>query len=600
MKDQHLPLWIVITLVLLIFAGFSGPAWAFDANLSLNPAKKELKRSLAAASLVLAAQRDKVTNPQDILAAAQADYGRLVGTLYEQGYYGPVVSIRIDGREAANIPPLETLARVGRVDIRVSSGPAFRLGTTEILPLAKGTVIPETFRTGEIAKTSAIRDAALAGVEGWRAVGHAKAQVDQQDIIADHQKARLDVRMRIDTGPVVRFGTLNISGNGAVREKRTREIAGITPGAVFDPVVLERAATRLRRAGAFGSVTLREADTLGPDETMDIDLTLVDAKPHRFGFGAELQSTEGVTVSGFWMNRNLFGGAERFRVDGEVSGLAGQTKGLDYKLRAGITRPSTIDADTDFFMFTELEHLDEPLYRSNQGKVELGFSRYFSKTLTAEAGVAYRYSDVRDDLGSRQFSHLALPLAATWDRRDDVLNPTRGTYLRSEAMPYFGLSNDSSGGRGYLDARAYRGLGANDGVVLAGRLQFGSIVGTTIAQTPPDLLFFSGGIGTVRGHSYQSLGITSGTTETGGRSFLGMSGEARVGVTEKIAAVAFYDVGYVGANSWVDNTGDWHSGAGLGLRYNTGIGPIRLDVATPVSGPGNGSIQIYIGIGQAF
>ncbi len=600
MIDRHLPTWIAITLVLLVFTGYPGSVRAFDANLGLTPAKKELKRALAAASLVLAAKRDKVTNPQDILAAAQADYGRLVGALYEQGYYGPVVSIRIDGREAANIPPLTTLPRVSRVDINVSPGPAFRLGRTEIKPLARGTLLPDTFRPGEIAKTSVIRDAALAGVDGWRADGHAKAQVDQQDIIADHQKARLDVRLHLAPGPIVRFGTLNITGDKAVREKRIREIAGIPPGAVFDPVVMERAATRLRQSGAFSSVTLREADTLGPDQTMDVDLALVDAKPHRFGFGAELQSEEGVTLSGFWMNRNLLGGAERFRIDGEVSGLAGQTDGLDYKLRIGITRPSTINADTDFFMFTELEHLNEPLYRSNQGKVELGFSRYFSKTLTADAGVAYLYSDVRDDLGSRQFSHLALPLAVTWDRRDDLLNPTRGTYLRTEVLPYFGLSNDSSGGRGYLDARAYRGVGANNGVVFAGRLQFGSIVGTTIAQTPPDLLFFSGGSGTVRGHSYQSLGVTSGTIETGGLSFLGMSGEARVGVSEKIAAVAFYDVGYVGANSWIDNSGDWHSGAGLGIRYQTGIGPIRMDVATPITGPGNSGIQVYIGIGQAF
>ena len=407
-------------------------------------------------------------------------------------------------------------------------------------------------------------------------------------------------RLRIAPGPPVRFGDLNISGASAVRERRIRKIAGIPSGSVFDPVLLERSAARLRRAGPFNSVTLREADTLGPGDTMDIELALVDAKPRRLGFGAELQSTEGLTLSAFWMHRNLFRGAERLRIEGEVSGLGGETEGFDYRLSAGLTRPSTFRTDTDLFILGEVEQLDEPLFFSQQGSVEVGLKRFFSESLSAEAGVSYRYSDVQDNLGSRQFSHLALPLAVTWDRRDDLLNPTQGTFLHAEALPYLGLGNSTSGARGSLDARAYRSVGAEDGVVFAGRLQFGTVVGSSIASTPPDLLFFSGGSGTVRGHSYQSLSIMSGPVETGGRSFLGIAGEVRVQVSSNIAAVGFYDAGYIGANSWIDGTGGWHSGAGLGIRYQTGIGPIRFDIAVPVSGPDTGGFQVYLGIGQAF
>ena len=72
-------------------------------------------------------------------------------------------------------------------------------------------------------------------------------------------------------------------------------------------------------------------------------------------------------------------------------------------------------------------------------------------------------------------------------------------------------------------------------------------------------------------------------------------------MTDAIGAVAFADWGYVGLDSVPGTSGDSHSGAGLGLRYNTGIGPIRLDVAVPVSGETDGSdYHLYIGIGQAF
>ncbi|MCE8438666.1 BamA/TamA family outer membrane protein, partial [Rhodovulum sulfidophilum] len=114
------------------------------------------------------------------------------------------------------------------------------------------------------------------------------------------------------------------------------------------------------------------------------------------------------------------------------------------------------------------------------------------------------------------------------------------------------------------------------------------------------LLFFSGGGGTVRGQPYQSLAVDLPNGDRiGGRSFIGLSGEARVGVTRAIQMVAFYDAGFVGPDSWVSD-GDWQSGAGLGLRYDTGIGPIRFDVAAPVDGDTGDGVQFYIGIGQAF
>lgn len=105
----------------------------------------------------------------------------------------------------------------------------------------------------------------------------------------------------------------------------------------------------------------------------------------------------------------------------------------------------------------------------------------------------------------------------------------------------------------------------------------------------------------MRGHSYQSLGVTVDGDDTGGRSFLGVQAEARVAITDKIGVVGFYDWGQVGVDSMPGSEGDSHSGAGLGLRYDTPVGPIRLDVAAPVSGPDDDSdVKIYIGIGQAF
>ena len=68
---------------------------------------------------------------------------------------------------------------------------------------------------------------------------------------------------------------------------------------------------------------------------------------------------------------------------------------------------------------------------------------------------------------------------------------------------------------------------------------------------------------------------------------------------DNLSAVAFYDVGWIGQSA-VPGDGDMHAGAGIGLRYATGIGPIRLDIAKPVAGDTGNGYQIYVGIGQAF
>ncbi len=166
-------------------------------------------------------------------------------------------------------------------------------------------------------------------------------------------------------------------------------------------------------------------------------------------------------------------------------------------------------------------------------------------------------------------------------------------------MPYLGLAGTASGVRSTLDGRVYQGLGER--IVLAGRLQLGSVAGPTLAETPPDDLFASGGGGTVRGQPYKSLDVDAGGgRRLGGQSFLGLSGEVRAGLTDRIGAVAFYDAGYVGAGSAFDGSGAWHAGAGLGLRYRTALGPIRFDVAAPVGGTTGAGLQLYLGIGQAF
>ncbi|SEK97404.1 autotransporter secretion outer membrane protein TamA [Roseovarius azorensis] len=590
-----------------VAAGVLGgsPAAAAEVTFNAPQAPGGFTERLRSASLTLSTAAQEGTTAQDLLAAAQADYSRLIGVLYAEGYYGGTIRIRVNGQEAASIPPLRAPDRIDRIDITVERRAGFFFSTARVAPLPPGTELPEKFAPGQLAKGTLIGEATRTGIAAWRATGHAKALVADQTIVADHARRTLDADIRLAPGPRLRFGALEIEDTGRpsrVRPSRIRAIAGLPTGRVFSPDKLDDAANRLRRSGAFRSVVMTEAETPNPDGTLDIATRVTDAKRRRVGAGAELSSLEGVTLSGFWLHRNLLGGAERLRIDALVGGIGGDSGGEDYRLGLRYDRPATFTPDTGLFLLARIEDNDEPDYRERKAEIGGGLTHVFSRELTAEAGITYRYSDIDDDLGSRQLQHLLFPLRATWDRRDDPLDARKGVYIDLSLTPFAGLDQGGSGGtRLYTDVRSYFGLGQGNRFVLAGRAQLGSVAGGSLTDVPADMLFYSGGAGTVRGQRYQSLGVDLAPGITvGGRSFMGFSGELRAGINDKVQAVGFVDTGFVGEEALGDGRGRWHSGAGIGARYFTGVGPIRVDIATPLDGDAGTNFELYIGIGQAF
>ncbi|NAZ37350.1 BamA/TamA family outer membrane protein [Rubellimicrobium sp. CFH 75288] len=569
-----------------------------------------VERALRAASLTLAAADDPEAVPQDIVAAARADYRRLLTALYAQGHYGGTISITLDGREADAIQPLEAPAVLSRVILAVDPGPLFTFGRTSIGPLAPDTDLPTGFAPGEPALSGLVRDAATEAVEGWRAQGHARAAVADQEIVAIHPQTRLDAAVTIAPGARLAFGPVAVSGAARVREERIRAIAGVPTGQVFDPLDLERAAARLRRTGAFDAVALVEVpEAESPPGSVPIRIQVTESLPRRFGFGAEISSERGLSANAFWLHRNLLGGAERLRVEGQVANIEGETLGLagggiDYALGVSLARPATFGPDTDLTFATRLSREDEEAFLLDQFTFDVGITRYATDDLTLTAAVGVLAARERTAARTRDYTLLTLPLGAVWDRRDDPRDARAGTFLDARATPFVTVAGaGSDGARLYADARAYRALGER--VTVAGRAQLGSLLGSRPEDAPADFKFFSGGGGTVRGQPFRSLGVervVDGTSVvTGGASLAGLQLEARVDVTERIGAVAFADAGLVapGALPWED--GEWHAGVGLGGRYDTFVGPIRVDLATPATGDDAfGRLQLYIGIGQAF
>ncbi|PCJ08289.1 MAG: hypothetical protein COB16_08145 [Rhodobacteraceae bacterium] len=591
-----------VFLLSLCSFGLSLPkaAWAADVTLTAPGADEDLTERLRGASAVLSVQPD--IDVQGLLAVALSDYRTLVQVLYDGGYFSPEVHIRLDGREAAAIQPLYPPRSITTIAITVNPGPRFTFGTARVIPLPDPTEveIPENFATGLPASTGAIRDASHAGIKAWRHAGHAKVALQDQDITANHVQARLDATLYLTPGPRLRFGQLHQTGETTVNAEAIRRIAGFPTGEAYHPDHLAKVGTRLRRTGTFSAVSLTEAQLTNPDGTLDFTANFEDLPPRRLTFGAELSSSDGLELTGTWMHRNLFGNAEKLRFEMRLSGI-GDSSDLDGRIALRLDRPATLGPDDNTYYLLEVERLDEEHYKATRGLGAIGVRRVFSDTLFAEGSIGFESILAEDVFGKRRFKYIEGNLRIEKDRRNNRVSATDGYYLDARLVPFIGIDGSKSGAQIKLDARIFYSLGGSDTVVLAGRVQLGSVIGPALSEVSPTLLFFSGGAGSVRGHEYQSLGVPVSGGIAGGKGYLALSTEVRGKVTDKISLVGFYDLGLVDASSLVSSSSQRHAGAGFGIRYDVaGIGPLRLDLAYPVDGGSEDGLQFYIGIGQAF
>ncbi|WP_436399209.1 autotransporter assembly complex protein TamA [Roseobacter sp. S98] len=588
--------------ILLSFVVFAGQAAAFDVRV-VGPFDDTLRAQLEGGSLLVEQSAgEQSVSAQEIVSTAQADYQRLLAVLYDAGFFGAAINIALDGREAASIPPVDPPATVREAVISISPGPAFRFGRATITPVAPGTELPDGFASGETAGLGVLKSAVSAGIDGWRDVGHARAALQSQSLTAQHAQQQINADLVLRPGPRFRFGPLTVTGDSAVRRERILEIAGLPEGEVFSPDELRKSGDRLRRTGAFSSIAMVEADGPVPGDTLPVSVRVADAKPRRFGFGAELATVEGITLSAFWLHRNLFGGAERLRFEGEIKGIGGETGGTDFRLETRFDRPATFNEDTGFYALNEIEQLDQINFFSRQATFEVGIERTASDQRSYRLGIGLRRAITRDDFGEADYTLFLVPAGATFDYRDRPLDARRGYYADVELTPFAAISGADNGLLTTADLRGYRTFGSDRSTTLALRAQFGSVAGPALDVAPADFLFYSGGGGTVRGHDFQSLGVDLGDgREVGGRSFLGLTAELRFRSSGNLGYVGFFDAGYIGAESFPDGSGEWQTGAGFGLRYATGIGPIRVDVGRALAGSDDAAaFQIYIGIGQSF
>jgi translocation and assembly module TamA len=442
-------------------------------------------------------------------------------------------------------------------------------------------------------------------VRRLREEGRPLAKVTEREIIADHNTGRLDVSLTVAAGPVAGFGKTTVTGTEAMDPGFTAYMTGLERGKKYSPKDIDDARDRLVNLGVFNSVAISQADALDASGNIPIDVTVSERKKRFYGVGATLSNTEGLGLEGFWGHRNLFGKAERLRIEGSIGRIFDTNEYGKLNYNAGIMfeKPGVVGPASRFFtgLKTIYEHPDAYDRFSVEGNAGLAYE--ISKTQSVSGELAVEFSRITDAfVTDRDYLIVSTPLQYIYDSRDNRLNPTKGHRLLGYVEPAYDLLADTPFVKLRGEATSYLALGANDRVILAGRAVLGSIVGApSLESVPADRRFYAGGGGSVRGYSYQGIGPKDADGQpTGGLSLAEGSAEVRVAVTETIGVVPFVDAGTVSTDEFPDLS-ELQVGVGLGLRYITPFGPLRVDAAIPLDkGHGDPDFGLYAGIGQAF
>ncbi|WP_347093981.1 autotransporter assembly complex protein TamA [Sphingomonas parapaucimobilis] len=428
------------------------------------------------------------------------------------------------------------------------------------------------------------------------------AKVGDPQIVVDRAARTATLDLSVDPGSPRRYGRIVMANDRLFDAKHVQEIARFSPGQPYDSAGLDDLRRALVQTGLVSSVDVKPVPGDTP-ETVNVAVALEPAPPHTIAGELGYGTGEGASATVNWTDRNFFPpeGALTLR---SVLGTREQLGAVVFRRNNFQGRDRVLTAQFS------AAHILRDAYEAKTLSLSAGLERqtniFFQKAWTWSLGGELLTSDERDVIEStgqprrRTFFIGALPTSLNYDGSDDLLNPTRGFRLGGRISPEVSLQGSVFGyTRTQIDASLYHPFGER--VVLAARTRLGMILGAPRDQIAPSRRFYAGGGASVRGYGFQAIGPRDANNDPiGGRSLAEFSIEARVRTFGNFGVVPFLDAGNISTSPLPRLTG-LRFGTGLGVRYYSNFGPIRLDVGTPLN-PQKGSsrVAVYVSLGQAF
>ena len=560
---------------------------------------EELARQFRAQS-ALEAERKDPANAAQIVRRAGADADLLTQLLRSQGYYDAAVEPRTDKAGDAL-----------RVVLAADPGPQYRFASVDLPGLnAAG---PEAAKlraafavqAGDPVNAADVIAAGLALTQALGEEGFASARLGEQVIEVNHQTHLATLSLPVDPGAVARFGIIRVSGRPPFSARHVGIIARFRRGDPFQRSKLDDLRRALIATTLVASADVRVVPVQG-GKVVDIDVHLEPAPSHTIAGEVGYGTGQGARIEAEWTDRNFLNPEGALTLRG-IAGTTEQLLGAEFRRSNFEMRDQTLDLQVS------ASHQKYAAYTAKTvllgASIERQSNFIWQKPWTWSYGgqwLATRERGVFDSTGvkdTRGFLIAAAPLSLGYDGSDSLLDPTRGFRLSGHFSPEISFHGGKfTYARMQIDASAYHPV--SDSIVLAGRVRFGTILGASAFEIAPSRRFYSGGGGSVRGYGYQQLGPKDVDGDPiGGRGLAEFALESRIRLKSfggNFGIVPFFDGGSLTTRAMPDWKG-WRLAAGVGVRYYSTFGPIRVDVGVPLNRQkGDGPFAVTVSLGQAF
>jgi translocation and assembly module TamA len=512
---------------------------------------------------------------------------QLTDALAAEGYFSAAVTPTVTGdvapwtaRFAIDPGPATTISeiRIGLTGELAEEPDRTELERKRILdrwPLPEGA----RFRQADwdLAKRRAVAEVTNSRFAGAR-LAASKATIDPQTHTAV-------LEIDIDSGPVFRFGELQIRGLVRYREDVVRNLATFKPGERFDEDKLLLYQRRLMVTGFFSAVQVELDNDPANAAAAPVRVSVLEGNSRRIEIGGGYSTDTLYRAQLAYSDNDFRGLGWRWRNDARIESRAGRASST-------MTLPARADGWQDAYA---LRYTQSDVSGLDQREGSFTFSRTAVDERSQPQWTLSTHLQRQVPEGVPGDTVHALFGAFRYTRRatDDLLSPTRGFIysLQVGAAPP-GVSTRTFV-RGVGQAALWIPVGRSNTLVLRG--EAGAIGARSSDGIPESFLFRTGGDTSIRGYAFESIGVTQGAATVGGKLFALANIEAVHWVTETWGVAAFYDAG--NAADRVADMKPLAQGAGFGARLRTPLGPVRIDLAY---GERTREVRLHLSLGVIF
>lgn len=429
----------------------------------------------------------------------------------------------------------------------------------------------------------------------------AKTQVTAE---IDSIRYSAQIKIILDPGPPTKIGSISVTGNETVSERLVIRESALSTGQNFDQRRLNRAQQEIFSHHLFRFVTINIPEQ-ARDSTVDLEMRVRENPLRSLRLQGGVGTEELLRTSVSWTHRHPFGNAHSITISGRASFIE-QRANVDYLF------PYLFNTNSSIVISPFIQRLEEKNFLLLQAGATNSFVYQYSQNLAGT--VSYQFSTNEEAFGNKRaifrdsvevFRQSSIKFSGYFTQ--SILDQRDGWAIR----PYFEISGFLNTGdinfqRASLDVRRFLSLSKTTQLAL--RANGSSLMSRENEKIPASLLFYLGGTNSVRGWGRWELGPKRPSFDEqgdfdhyipiGGRYMFSFNTEVRQDLNfiyRGVGIAAFMDGGQLWRNEDEISLDDLRYGMGIGLRYNSPIGPIRLDFAHKMN-PTDQDLGIYNGV----